>query len=353
MKIGDKVRFLSAVGGGVVTGFQGKDIALVEEEDGFETPVLIRECVVIESNEEQLRSPKVTTATAPATTEKPVTEQPAKENKEYDYEELPGGDILNLYLAYLPENIKDLVKGNYEAYLVNDSNYFLFVNYMSRENNSWKSIFHGLIEPNTKLFVHGFTKEDLNDLEHLCLQCLAFKKDKHYGLKNSYSVELKLDTVKFYKMHCFKENDFFDEEAIVCPVIRNDAPAKEIRVSGHELKEAMMQKTLEERRRPQPAQKKQTKQAVEELDLHAHELLETTAGMSNADILEYQLSKFREMMEKFKGKKGQKIVFIHGKGDGILRNAIYKELKLKYPDCSFQDASFLEYGFGATMVVIR
>ena len=29
MKIGDKVRFLSEVGGGIVTGFQGKDIVLV------------------------------------------------------------------------------------------------------------------------------------------------------------------------------------------------------------------------------------------------------------------------------------------------------------------------------------
>ena len=33
MKIGDKVRFLSEVGGGIVTGFQGKDIALVEDSD--------------------------------------------------------------------------------------------------------------------------------------------------------------------------------------------------------------------------------------------------------------------------------------------------------------------------------
>ena len=31
MKIGDKVRFLSEVGGGIVTGFQGKDFVLVED----------------------------------------------------------------------------------------------------------------------------------------------------------------------------------------------------------------------------------------------------------------------------------------------------------------------------------
>ena len=50
MKIGDKVRFLSEVGGGIVRGFQGKDVALVEGEDGFEIPMLIKECVVIQTD---------------------------------------------------------------------------------------------------------------------------------------------------------------------------------------------------------------------------------------------------------------------------------------------------------------
>ena len=39
MKKGDKVRFLSEVGGGKVAGFQGKNIVLVEDEDGFEIPM--------------------------------------------------------------------------------------------------------------------------------------------------------------------------------------------------------------------------------------------------------------------------------------------------------------------------
>ena len=51
MKIGDKVRFLFETGGGIVKGFQGKDIALVEDENGFSIPMLIRECVVIDTNE--------------------------------------------------------------------------------------------------------------------------------------------------------------------------------------------------------------------------------------------------------------------------------------------------------------
>ena len=34
MKIGDKVRFLNEIGGGIVKGFRGKDIVLVEDADG-------------------------------------------------------------------------------------------------------------------------------------------------------------------------------------------------------------------------------------------------------------------------------------------------------------------------------
>ena len=86
------------------------------------------------------------------------------------------------------------------------------------------------------------------------------------------------------------------------------------------------------------------------MDLHITELLDNTNGLSNADMLDYQLEKFHEVLAKYAANKGQKIVFIHGKGDGVLRKAIEKELKTKY---YYQDASFREYGFGATMVTIK
>ena len=55
----------------------------------------------------------------------------------------------------------------------------------------------------------------------------------------------------------------------------------------------------------------------------------------------------------FRINKGKKIVFIHGKGEGVLRNAIMQEIRRKYPKCLSQDASFQKYGFGATMVIIK
>ena len=89
------------------------------------------------------------------------------------------------------------------------------------------------------------------------------------------------------------------------------------------------------------------------VDLHASELLDTTAGLSPADILNLQIDRFTEVMQQNMKHIGQKIVFIHGKGEGVLRQAIMKELNHRFKGHDVQDASFREYGFGATQVTIR
>ncbi len=80
---------------------------------------------------------------------------------------------------------------------------------------------------------------------------------------------------------------------------------------------------------------------------------DSTAGLSNAEILNLQIDKFSEVMDANLRHPGQKIVFIHGKGEGVLRQALMKELKHRYKGHDVQDASFREYGFGATQVTIR
>ena len=327
----------------------------MEDEDGFEVPALIRECVVVGDSEMQVhssrRSPLPSMTQGPA----PQPKKPAPQPEMEKVTETVEGERLNIYLAYLPIEPAKVMQGSgYETYFINDSNYYLFFNYMNRQNNSWISRYNGIVEPNTQIFLEEFSKEELNDLERICVQLIAFKKDKPYSLKNAISVELHLDTVKFYKQHCFMENDFFDEDAMVYPIVRQDIPEKELLISAAELQEAMQQKVREDRRAPQTiVKKKATDSAILEVDLHITELLDNTNGLSNADMLNYQLEKFHEVLSKYAANKGQKIVFIHGKGDGVLRKAIEKELKTKYKQHYYQDASFREYGFGATMVTIK
>jgi len=96
MKIGDKVRFLSEVGGGIVTGFQGKDFVLVEDADGFDIPMPIRECVVIETDDYNMKrkpgssTPKTEGPVKPVKPEMPVIQRQP---------EVRGGDTLNVFLA--------------------------------------------------------------------------------------------------------------------------------------------------------------------------------------------------------------------------------------------------------------
>lgn len=349
VKIGDKVRFLNAVGGGIVRQIT-KDIAMVEEDDGFETPILIHECVVIEP----ASSPK-SSDTRKQSNIVPVEIIPEIKKEETPVLEISGGDRLNLSLAFVPDDIKKLNDTQFNCYLINDSNYYVFFSYSVHEKDLWKTRYAGLIEPNLKLHVEAFGHEHLNDIERVCVQYVAFKKNKGFALKNPASVEHRIDTVKFYKLHSFKTNDYFDEEAIIYPIVHNDVPEQNIRIPATELEHAMKSKI----RQDNSAKRKTTSghaaqpSAILEIDLHIEELLDTTAGMDSADILRYQLDTFRKVLEENKRNKGQKIVFIHGKGDGVLRKAILNELNTKYKNYYHQDASFREYGFGATMVTIR
>ena len=115
----------------------------------------------------------------------------------------------------------------------------------------------------------------------------------------------------------------------------------------------MMMMTKEEERKPRTIISRSSKNGIVEIDLHIGELLDDTRGMSNCEILNYLLDKFREVMNQYRSKREQRIVFIHGKGDGVLRKALLDELKRKYSSCKAQDASFQEYGFGATLVTIK
>lgn len=349
MKIGDTVRFLSEVGGGIVKEFRGKNIVLVEDLDGFDIPMPMHECVVIDTDDYNM---KRKSAPQPAQQQEPVRKQQVEKPVTYRPAETREGNTLNVVLAYVPEDVKAISTTGFDTYLVNDSNYYLYYTYLNAEGAVWRVRAHGLLEPNTKELLETFTKESLNDLERVAVQLVPFKQERAFLMKPAANVELRVDTVKFYKLHTFRESVYFEEPALIYDIIRNDAPVKQVFVSADDIKEALLQKRIADE--PVPSQKKQpVKQEIVEIDLHAAELLDSTAGMNSSEILDYQLDKFREVMEQYKARKGQKIVFIHGKGDGVLRKAVIDELKHKYRTCTYQDASFREYGFGATMVTVR
>ena len=345
-QVGDMVRYLNAVGGGRIVRIDG-NMAYVDD-DGFETPVLLRECVVVAS----ASAPKPQSekkAIAPT-----IVPEQAQTPKAEEVEETETGDTLNIVLAYEPSEIKHLNTTTYDAYLVNDSNYYLYFTYLTRaDKEGWITRHAGIIEPNTQLLLCEVTHQDLPSMDRVAIQYVAFKRDKEFALKAPVAVEYRLDTTKFFKLHCFHNSIYFDTPVIAIDIVKNDIPLRSMVIDSRELEDAMNAK---KNIKPENTKAKSTpslRPQIIEVDLHIHELIDNTSGLSNSDMLNVQLKEFNRVMTDNLKFKGQKIVFIHGKGEGVLRQALLKELRQKYPRCQAQDASFREYGFGATQITIH
>jgi dsDNA-specific endonuclease/ATPase MutS2 len=89
-----------------------------------------------------------------------------------------------------------------------------------------------------------------------------------------------------------------------------------------------------------------------EQDLHIHALVDFTGGMTNFDMLRKQLWTAKNTIEKAKKGGIKKVIFIHGVGEGILRQELYKLLDA-HGDLTYYDADMARYGKGATEVILR
>ena len=351
----------------MVVGFGKKGWVTVEDEDGFEIPVPERECVVVEEN------------------------AAASEGKNIQTKD---GEKLNIALAY------DKAGAGFACSMANECNYNLLVTYSVQTvkkdgTTAHLTMFAGEVIPYEVKELFRFGKEELNDFsKRVLVRIVPFKRGQ--GLRNTNSHALKpviekdfiLDPINLLKDGMYKENDYTTGKSYIIPMVNENV--KELPLiqtaDDDKLRQALKEKFQGEKESAQGGNKpgagstagnrafingkwveisKGNKEAIEEkaliktsatgileVDLHATALLETTTGMNNTAILKYQMEKFNEAMKTVLRKKGQRIVFIHGKGDGVLRKAILSELKTKYPTCRWQDASFKEYGYGATMVTV-
>ena len=96
--------------------------------------------------------------------------------------------------------------------------------------------------------------------------------------------------------------------------------------------------------------KKDKNEVIFEVDLHINQLVNSTRGMDNFDMLNLQLDTAKRKLEYAISKRIPKVVFIHGVGEGVLKSELVR-LFQKYP-VRFYDASYKKYGLGATEVVV-
>lgn len=344
MKIGDRVRFLNAVGGGVVTQIQGKGVVLVEGEDGFEIPVLARECVVVSSANNRESVSKADTSS---------------HNDTQQGTKLAEGNSLIISFALVPTSKYNSC--DWSLYLVNDSKYHLLYSCAIKVDDAKYQLKRaGTLGAYAKEFLFVIERHQIDKWKHMLFQGVAYCEGGDFEPKKPICADFSVPVSKLHQQTELSSSSYFDEPALLLPVHedreREEQPTPDqlqaLVQSAMLSSGSAVKKNKQPHRQPSSEVKRPAGYPIE-IDLHIEKLIDDLSGLEPIDILNYQLNKVDEVMREYYKKRGKKIVFIHGKGNGTLRKELLKRMKKSYPQAQTQDASFLEYGFGATLVTIK
>jgi hypothetical protein len=346
IKPGDKVRFLNAVGGGIVKSVINKTMVSVEDSDGFEVPTQINQLVVVD--ESASMNPEKRSASIRASAKIEVEAPKKKELPKAEPKYVVGKDSPVLFMVIVPQDEANPVDGELKVYLVNDSNNFVLYNYSHLKNKLYKSVESGKMNPNSKRYLESFSRFELNELPEFQFQLLFFREES-FRLEAPVLKSLRLNPVKFYRQNSYEKTRYFAQNSIIFSLLEPDMEAEMAKLTEPELSKIVIDKADE----PKVVVKRIVSPDLVEIDLHIQELLEDTRGIANHEMLEVQLGRFRNELDTAIENGTKRIVFIHGIGNGTLKQELRKELSTKYKKYYFQDASFKEYGYGATMVILK
>lgn len=125
----------------------------------------------------------------------------------------------------------------------------------------------------------------------------------------------------------------------------------EISVSNYEVAQIKSEKEIPKKRKPQHSKPKERNAPKMEVDLHIQQLAKSYKGMSNYDMLNLQMDAAKRQLEFAIRNRIQKVVFIHGVGEGVLKEEL-KYLFGRYENIKYYEADYQKYGLGATEVYI-
>lgn len=331
IRIGDIVRFITDKLEGKVTGIiDNNTVNVYCEEYGFEIPASVNNLVIIHSD---VRPVKETSDTSTSRQKNVIMESAD-----------------TLYIAFVPENFNNLMGSRFDIYFVNDTTQTSLYSITFRNEEKYTGITAGNCNPNSTYLIGNYSLKEIDSIKAIHVQSVFYQKGSH-PLKSAIDTQIKISPVNLCKAGAYKHTRWFNSIALLRPLDKEDITKEKILET---IPEQFLQKTP--LKREDISHKPESKQPISniiEVDLHINSLLDDITGMENKDILEYQMDTFHKTLEQYKLRRGQKIVFIHGKGDGVLRQRILWELQTKYKRFNHQDASFKQYGYGATMVTIK
>ncbi len=351
---GDKVKFLNEVGGGTVTRVEGKNI-YVENEDGFEVPAQASQLLKVEST--QTESTPFTTSVTPDAFNYPVASSSRTPEPADDYIDLSGESELSnidisvsILLAWVAERQKN-GKVSYNLYLINDCSYQIMYVAAMVTDGTYRGIQAGMLEDDSTIHLARISAGELKNIASIRLETLFFKKGA-FMPQEPMHYELKIDEFYLTDPTNYTTTGYFDEKALIFNVSEEFLMAGIENVAREVQMQFEKQKKHIDDHKPKSV-KKDAEDNNEEVDLHIEQLVDNPKAMSPSEMLDIQMGRFNITLESAIRNRQKRIVFIHGVGNGRLRLEIHRTLDQKYPRLRYQDASFKEYGYGATLVFLK
>ena len=356
LKKGSKVKFLNDVGGGRVIEIVNAKMVKIETFDGFDMPCLIDDLILIEEDASSYNSSSSSNAVKKSSNSnqhQPIAETvPVQKHGDEQFFNCiggpkdPAGDKIDVILALSPADPEHPTDKAIDLYLINDGNYRALYVISKNGNANMVPIAAGLLEPDTKLRLGDIPQNELPLGLNFNVQ-LIFFKNSEFALKPVEQFNVSVSAIKLLRPGAYIENDFFDEKAMIVLLAGNKIE--------HEAPNPMMIKDAMLTPKPADRSTKPVKStpALEEIDLHIEELIDSHTNLSAGEILEIQLARFTTVLDGAIKHKTSNVVFIHGVGNGKLKFEIHKLLDTKYKHVKYQDASFKEYGYGATLVIVK
>lgn len=325
LRIGDKVRFLNEVGEGVITRFRDKETVFVEMTDGFEIPYLMKHLVPIHT--ELILNPEV-------------------ENIDLVVENVLADCI---YFIIEPDHEMPLLVGDYKFYLFNSSSYNLCYTYSIKDEAHFQTLKHGELGAYQKVFLKQVKKNFFKEYAYHKIECLFFK-NTHYKSQPPLEQILYVTDKIISQSTLVHHNEF--NLAVYAFSLKDDF--LDVIEQKLNIEDLSRLKSIKEFKQPikTSVAKQRVKDLTKEVDLHIEELIDSHSGLTNAQILAIQLERFEKEMEYCLSNNMKKLIVIHGVGNGKLKQEIIAILK-SIDGISYHDASYKNYGFGATEILIH
>jgi hypothetical protein len=326
IRIGDKVRFLNEVGEGVVSRIKDANSVYVEMSDGFEIPFFLNQLV-------------------PVHTELIL-------NKDAENIDLEEEAYLSdcLYFVVEPDHELPDLANEYRVYLFNASSYHLLYTYAIKDEAHFQCIKHGEVGAYQKVLLKQVKLHFFNEYFFHRLDAIFFK-NTFYKAQTPVSEVMHITKKILLQSNPIEHVEF--KHPVYAFILKDDFSTAE-KLHAFIDNEALLehQKFIREfknQTKTRKSAKKATEQQVKEVDLHIEELVENPGHLSSIEMLHIQLETVEKEIDLAYLNQLKKIIFIHGVGNGRLKQELIKILK-EHPDLTYQDGSYKEYGYGATQV---